>query len=74
MKTTWKWTQTGLLMMILFLITPILTYAGSGTITPAPANPAGIRGLMNFTVNFRFVPTAADITNLQNELRVANDA
>lgn len=74
MKTTWKWIRTDLLMILLFLITPMLTYAGSGTITPAPANPAGIRGLMNFTVNFRFVPTAADITNLQNELRIANDA
>jgi Mg-chelatase subunit ChlD len=61
-------------MILLFLITPMLTYAGSGTITPAPANAAGIRGLMNFTINFRYVPTAADITNLQNEIRVANDA
>ncbi|GEM_PF-1795071 len=59
-------------LLLLFSATDLL--GGSGTITPAPSNTAGIRGLMNFTVNFRYVPTAADVTAMQNAIRVANDA
>ena len=62
-------------LLVLFLLgLPFLLSAGSGSITPAPANGAGIRGLMNFTVNFRYVPTAADVTAMENALQVANDA
>lgn len=74
MKTTFfRMVSHGLLLLFLFLMTPLLLSAGSGSITPAPANGAGIKGLMNFTVNFRYVPTAADITAMQEAIRVAND-
>lgn len=75
MKTTLlRKAVNGLLLACLLLLIPSLLRAGSGQIVPAPANGAGIRGLMNFSVNFRFVPTAADVTAMQNALRVANDA
>lgn len=75
MKTTFfRKVRNGLLLFCLILMTPILLSAGSGTIVPAPTNSAGIKGLMNFTVNFRYVPTAADITAMQEAIRVANDA
>ncbi|PHN01730.1 VWA domain-containing protein [Flavilitoribacter nigricans] len=74
MKTTlFRRIRNGLLLFFLTLVTPFFLSAGSGSIVPAPPNAAGIKGLMNFTVNFRYVPTAADITDLQNALRVAND-
>lgn len=75
MKTTlFGKVSTGLFYSFFLLFSPILLSAGSGSIVPAPANTAGIKGLMNFTVNFRYVPTAADLTDMQNALRVANDA
>lgn len=40
-------------------------YAGTGHIDPD--------GTMNFSVNFRYVPTTADITRLENALRDANN-
>lgn len=74
MKTTlMRKVSNGLLLIFFLLTTPALLSAGSGRIVPAPANSAGIKGLMNFTVNFRYVPTAGDIADLQNALRVAND-
>ncbi|MFN7120081.1 MAG: VWA domain-containing protein, partial [Saprospiraceae bacterium] len=60
--------------LLLFSLLVTSLFGGSGTITPAPSNTAGIRGLMNFTVNFRYVPTAADVTAMENAIRVANDA
>ena len=73
MKTTFRKVWNGLLGLCLILMTPNFLSAGSGTITPAPANAAGIKGLMNFTVNFRYVPTAADLTAMQEAIREAND-
>ncbi len=58
---------------LLLLLLPLSLMAGSGTITPAPPNSAGIRGLMNFTVNYRFVPTAGDLADMEAALRTAND-
>lgn len=40
-------------------------YAGTGRIDPG--------GTMHFSVNFRYVPTAADITRVENALRDANN-
>lgn len=72
-KSTVRRISRVFLLFFLF-ISPVFLFAGSGSITPAPANGAGIRGLMNFTVNFRFVPTAADVAAMEAAIQVANDA
>lgn len=66
--------RTNLLLLLLLLTTAGPLLAGSGSITPAPPNGAGIRGLMNFTVNFRYVPTASDIAAMETAIQEANDA
>ncbi len=48
-------------------------FAGDGRIVPAPANGFGIRGLMNFTINYRYVPTPDDLQRLRTAIDGAND-
>lgn len=60
-----------ILFLTLITLTPL--FAGSGGISPAPSNPHGIRGVMNFTVNFRYLPTAAEVADLTTELEEANN-
>ncbi|MGB4848203.1 MAG: VWA domain-containing protein [Saprospiraceae bacterium] len=52
------------LLATLFCCILHTVYAGNGRVN---AN-----GTMDFSVNFRYVPAAADITNLENALRAAN--
>lgn len=59
--------------ILLTLLCTSNVFAGNGDIVPAPANPHGIRGVMNFTVNFRYLPTAAEVANLETELERANN-
>ncbi|WP_073077256.1 VWA domain-containing protein [Chitinophaga jiangningensis] len=50
--------------MLLFSFLAIDSIAGTGRID--------VDGTMHFSVNFRYVPTAADIARIENELRIAN--
>ncbi|MFK7936262.1 MAG: VWA domain-containing protein [Saprospiraceae bacterium] len=62
------------LYCFLFMVLSLTTvFAGNGTIAVAPANPHGIRGVMNFTINFRYLPTDAEVNNLIGEIETAND-
>lgn len=61
------------LFMLLQLYFAISAFGGSGSITPAPTNPYGIVGLMNFTVNFRSPPSQVQLDQLSRELLVANN-
>ncbi|QNF35183.1 VWA domain-containing protein [Adhaeribacter swui] len=49
------------------------TWAGDGRIVVAPSNSFGIRGVMNFSVNYRYLPTPADITRLRRAIEGASD-
>jgi hypothetical protein len=60
MKTNFK----ACLLAILFFCIVHTAYAGSGRINAD--------GTMDFSINFRYVPTSADITTLQNALIAAN--
>ncbi|MDX2048183.1 MAG: VWA domain-containing protein [Chitinophagaceae bacterium] len=61
-----RWGLRSYAFLLLFLSTFVYntSYAGTGRIDPD--------GTMHFSVNFRYVPTAADITRVQNALRDAN--
>ncbi len=47
--------------------------AGGGSIVAAPPNPFGIRALINFTINFRYVPTDNDLQRARQAIEDAND-
>lgn len=62
-----------LLILLVNLTLLPLSYAGSGQIVPAPSNSFGIRGLMHFSINYRYVPTPDDLERLRTALDGAND-
>ncbi|QMU28719.1 VWA domain-containing protein [Adhaeribacter radiodurans] len=47
--------------------------AGDGQVVAAPANSFGIRGVMNFSINYRYIPAPADITRLRQAIDNASD-
>lgn len=57
--------MTGSKAIVVLLLWVVSSQAGTGAITAA--------GEMNFSVNFRFPPTAADLTNLEAALTAANN-
>ncbi|QMU28717.1 VWA domain-containing protein [Adhaeribacter radiodurans] len=66
------------LIRILILIISFYTYtqeafAGDGRIAVAPTNSFGIRGVMDFSVNFRYIPAPADITRVRTAIENASD-
>lgn len=62
-----RWEIRSHAILLIFLLTAIsnTAYAGTGRIDGS--------GNMHFSVNFRYVPTAADILRVQNALRDANN-
>ncbi len=60
------------ILLVCFLYASLLL-AGSGNITPAPPNSFGIKGLLNFSINFRSPPSQIDLDRLERELKGAND-
>lgn len=59
-------------ILLLCSINSIL-WAGGGSITLAPSNTNGIKGLINFTINFRYVPTQQDVDRVTLAIRDANN-
>jgi len=60
------------LLLFTIIAMPLCSFAGSGQIRTAPPNSLGVKGVMDFTVNFRFPPTPSDIADMNAAIEEAN--